>query len=315
MQPFPQPSTSYQHHPERHQQIYELTQQVSSCRALNKDQSLFEVPIRLRDGRSTTLRISLPPNFPQGRPSLNVTSVIAHGWVDVAGRLSFASLQNWSPAGSSLAAVVLEACAALSSGPASPQRPGVTSHPISSNSPGSSPTRQGASPPTKAPPVPRNLPELQALTAEELAALLVDDGKYRKLALDIMAKSQIEQVKAQARRQTAELAAANLAKEGTIAELRNQIAIIRSSEYAAAKEAFDDRLRRQQAVLAKLQPEALIAKLAKLAAAADEESERLYDSFIANELPLEGFMDSYIKLRTLYHERELKRQTAPTTVQ
>jgi hypothetical protein len=34
--------------------------------------SLFEVPVRMRDGRITNLRISLPPNFPAGRPGLAV---------------------------------------------------------------------------------------------------------------------------------------------------------------------------------------------------------------------------------------------------
>ena len=30
--------------------------------------SMFEAPLRIRDGRITNLRISLPPNFPTGRP-------------------------------------------------------------------------------------------------------------------------------------------------------------------------------------------------------------------------------------------------------
>ena len=36
--------------------------------------SMFEAPLRIRDGRITNLRISLPPNFPTGRPGLAVRS-------------------------------------------------------------------------------------------------------------------------------------------------------------------------------------------------------------------------------------------------
>jgi hypothetical protein len=51
-------------------------------------------------------------------------------------------------------------------------------------------------------------------------------------------------------------------------------AACRSSEYAAVKESFDEKYARQQAVLAQLQPSALIALLAKAAAAADADSDQ-----------------------------------------
>jgi ESCRT-I complex subunit VPS37 len=57
-----------------------------------------------------------------------------------------------------------------------------------------------------------------------------------------------------------ELAAANLAAGEEQVDKRNQMAIIRSSEYAPAKAAFDTKWRRQQAVLAKLSPEVLMRR-------------------------------------------------------
>jgi len=45
--------------------VAELRQQLPGVEALNRDASLFEVPMRLRDGRHTRLRISLPPGFPE----------------------------------------------------------------------------------------------------------------------------------------------------------------------------------------------------------------------------------------------------------
>ena len=59
------------------------------------------------------------------------------------------------------------------------------------------------------------------------------------------------------REQSRELAAANLARGEEQADIRNQQAIIRSSEYAPAKAAFDEKWGRQQGVLAKLSPEVL----------------------------------------------------------
>lgn len=85
--------------------------------------------MRMRDGRITNLRISLPPNFPQGRPALSVTHPIRHPWVDSAGRLSFPALDGWASGRSRIAAVVAEASTSLSGQPAradaspSPQRP------------------------------------------------------------------------------------------------------------------------------------------------------------------------------------------------
>ena len=49
----------------RQQQVAELRQQLPGVEALNRDVSLFEVPMRLRDGHNTRLRISLPPGFPE----------------------------------------------------------------------------------------------------------------------------------------------------------------------------------------------------------------------------------------------------------
>ncbi len=128
-------------HRRRQQQVAELRQQLPGVEALNRDASLFEVPMRLRDGRHTRLRISLPPGFPevssaavvlymfwrcstrlwptvsafpiaQARPGLSVTHPIRHPAVDPSGRVSSQGLQQWTPQ-SSLAAVVVETISLL----------------------------------------------------------------------------------------------------------------------------------------------------------------------------------------------------------
>ena len=88
----------------------------------------------------------------------------------------------------------------------------------------------------------------------------------------------------------------------------------RSSEYAAAKESFDQKYKRQQAVLRPLQPSVLIESLSKAAAKADEESDALYDRFSSGEVAVDGFVAQYVRARTLYHQRELKCQAAQQTL-
>lgn len=58
------------------------------------------------------------------------------------------------------------------------------------------------------------------------------------------------------------------------------VLLCRSSEYAAVKESFEEKYKRQQAVVKPLQPSSLIEALARAAAAADAESDHVYDNFL-----------------------------------
>lgn len=86
--------------------------------------------------------------------------------------------------------------------------------------------------------------------------------------------------------------------------------LCRSSEYAAAKEAFDAAYTRQEAILQKIKPQSLIAALATKAAAADEAAEKLQEDMLQKRVPLEGFTGPFIAQKKLFHQRELKQQAA-----
>ena len=238
-----------------------------------------------------------------------MTQPLRHPWVDTAGRLSWPALDAWSSNRSRLAALVAEATSSLSGQPA---------RSTPDNAASSSPMQE----------------ELAAMSAEQLSRLLASEEAYVAFVQQQAANAHIIQVKAQLRRGNAELARATLAKEALLGELRNQIAIIRSSEYAAVKESFDEKYARQQAVLAQLQPSALIALLAKAAAAADADSDQactvaafrdacmhaectyvqVYQRFLQGDLSVDAFVAPYVRARTLYHQRELKRQAAAQTL-
>lgn len=281
---------------ERRAHILDLISQLPDFRPTNRDQSVFEGPARLRDGRTTTLRVTLSPNFPQVRPHLGVSHPLQHQWVDQAGQLSCPGLTHWGPH-SRLSAVVQEALQGLSG----------QGTPSASSSRPASPMESS---PSKAATAPTDFPQLQTLSNDQLQELLFNKEAFLKLADSVIEDSQPMHVKKLLARGNMDLAQANLEREGEVGEIKNQIAIIRSSEYAAAKEAFDVAYTRQEAILQKIKPQALIEALGEKAAEADEAAEKLHEDMMQRNVPIEGFLGPFIAQKKLFHQRELKQQAA-----
>lgn len=331
---------------DRKQQVTETLIAISQCRALNADRSLLEVGILLRDGTTTSLRISLPPGFPRDRPAMAVTTPVRHPWVSPAtGRLQFPLLEQWGSYGTRLAAVVQEALKGLGgqptvlAGPAGPAAGSGAVHlgPLpsipsggfpspSSSASGSlepprteqqqqqqgSPLRRPSGP--ALPPVPHDFPQLRAMSDAQLLTTLCEEGAYKALLENVAASAHVTQVVDELRAGNRELAASNMGVEEALADIRNQMAIIRSTEWAPAKAAFDGLAARQAAVLAQLAPGVLIERLGAAAAAADEESALLAQQLEAGEIGLEAFAEQYVRARALFHQRDLKHQAAQATI-
>ncbi|KAI7840271.1 hypothetical protein COHA_006053 [Chlorella ohadii] len=312
---------------DRAQQINELVVAQQHCRPTNPDRSLLEVGVRLQDGTLTSLRISLPPGFPTDRPALSITSPVRHPWVDAVGRLNFPLLERWGAPNVRLAAVVADAFKGLGgtpapvpAKPASPARPPqAVQHPppsaqssgVSIGSASSGPASMSPAPSsssaaglqrTRVVPIPATFAEVAQMGEEELARTLADERAYNQLVVDKL------------KGETRELAAANLSKSEEQAEIRNQMAIIRSGEYAPAKAAFDDKWARQQAVLAKLSPDVLVHRLQDAAQEAAEEGERLQQQLAAGEISVEAFVERFVKAQATYHQRDLRLQAAQQTL-
>jgi hypothetical protein len=73
----------------------------------------------------------------------------------------------------------------------------------------------------------QDVPELRALSNEELVRLMTDKAAYDAFVRALAEGHPVCRLQAQLRSQNEELAMANLAKEGEIGEIKNQIAIIR----------------------------------------------------------------------------------------
>ena len=141
---------------------------------------------------------------------------------------------------------------------------------------------------------------------------------------------------------TARLASATLAREQELREVLNQVAVVRATELAPAAAAASSLRSRARVVAAAISPQALVEALRNGAAEADADSTRCYDAFLAaggergaavaaasspssspppagaaaaaGQRALESFLEEYVRLRSKFHERELKQQAAEQTL-
>ncbi|KAL4458438.1 hypothetical protein ABPG75_013303 [Micractinium tetrahymenae] len=173
----------------------------------------------------------------------------------------------------------------------------------------------GSAPGREQPPaIPTTFPEVAAMSNEELSRALSEPGAYQRLVQAAAQRLDLWQGVERLKGETRELAAANLARSEEQAGIRNQMAVVRASDYAPAKAAFDDKWARQQAVLAKLSPEVLMRRLQEATREAEEQGEQLLAQLGAGEVGLEAFVERYTRAQATYHQRDLKLQAAQQTL-
>ena len=93
-------------------------------------------------------------------------------------------------------------------------------------------------------------------------------------------------------------------------QVRNQLAVVKSSEYTLIKSRFDELYERQQRVLAALGGVVWREKLEEGVSAADSASAAVKADFLRGDLQLEEFVRQHVELRTQHHVLDLKRQAA-----
>jgi ESCRT-I complex subunit VPS37 len=231
-QPYPPPPLH------RRSQHVEALLRRYPAKPINPDRSVFDLPLELRGGKATALRISLPPHFPQERPTLSVLLPVVHPAVDSTGRLRTPGLSGWVYGTSQLADAVGEAIATLTSAVVDSRQPGTVPYPsgypsLPSGSGGSSSSQAGqpGSPTRMAAAAGGQLPDLSRLAPAQLATLMSDEDEYKKVLKGVVAGSQMAATLEDIRVKNRQLAASNLSQQGAIAEARNQLAVVRSSEY------------------------------------------------------------------------------------
>ncbi|GBF95927.1 hypothetical protein Rsub_08050 [Raphidocelis subcapitata] len=303
--------------PERGQHVDALLRRFPA-KPINPDRSVFDLPLELRGGKATALRISLPPHFPQERPVLAVLLPVVHPAVDGTGRLRTPALSGWVYGQSSLVDVVAEAVATLTSAVVDARQPGGPAG-AAAYPPGYPVPPGAAAPGTNSPThlssaaaaaAGGQLPDVGRLAPSQLATLLSDEEEYKKVLRGVVAGSQMAAALEDIRVKNRQLAASNLSQQGAIAEARNQLAVVRSSEYQAIRARFDELLARQAKVSKVLGGPLFRERLEDAVSEADAASAALGAAFLAGQLPLEQFLEQYVDARARHHALDLKRQAA-----
>lgn len=93
-------------------------------------------------------------------------------------------------------------------------------------------------------------------------------------------------------------------------QARNQLAVVRSSEYTLIKSRFDELYERQSKVVSTLGGVVWREKLEEAVSAADTASAAVANDFMSGDLLLEQFVRQHVELRTQHHVLDLKRQAA-----
>ncbi|XP_057852524.2 vacuolar protein-sorting-associated protein 37 homolog 1 isoform X3 [Cryptomeria japonica] len=153
----------------------------------------------------------------------------------------------------------------------------------------------------------------QPFCEDELRTYLTDKDAYNKILHSIGEVKHMGHLRDDLCMKTTQLARKNIENATQIAELKNQCAIIRTTELAVAEEKFSE-LEKQGQELASLSPVVLLEKLGDAANIIDEESENLQHLIMSGEIELSDFIQNYKKMRRVYHTRTLLRLAAMASI-
>jgi ESCRT-I complex subunit VPS37 len=148
---------------------------------------------------------------------------------------------------------------------------------------------------------------LEALPASALRNLILDDAAFAALLAEAAAASEAAALAEQLRASVVDAAQRNLRLAAEAADLRSQCAIVRATDFAPAKAAYDEAAARQAALLQRCAPAALLAALGAAAAEDDAAAEALEAQLLAGEVAPDAFLKQFRPLRRRYHMRQLKR--------
>lgn len=329
-------------------QVQALLRVYPDCRVVNPERTVFDLPFDLSSGRTTCLRVSLGPLFPQDPPVLSVLTPLVHPAVNPAGRVT-ARTTAWDyryPERSSLVSVVTDCIALLQDsgvassssslvrrfsntgmlGPGSLLFPNLPTGGAGQHTAGAAASqRPNGGPRPPAPPPPGHAPgpssvgsavgpsgvvDLESLPVSRLEELLSDQEAFKQYAQGWLARTPAARALADIKSRNAAIAQQNLDMQSAIDEVRTHVAIVRSGDYATMKTLFDDLYKRQEDVLAKMGPMVMLGRLRAETDQADQLSEELLDSFQGGSMTLEQLVEQYSAKREAFHVIDIKRQAA-----
>merc|ERR1712072_1316832 len=96
------------------------------------------------------------------------------------------------------------------------------------------------------------------------------------------------------------LAESSLEKQNQIADVKNQIAIIRSTEVLEVKNKYEELAKEHNSILSSINVNTLKEKLSDEAAKADEECDALSEKLSEKKISVEAFLEEFCKSKELY---------------
>mmetsp|Transcript_11897 Transcript_11897/g.30360 ORF Transcript_11897/g.30360 Transcript_11897/m.30360 type:complete len:307 (+) Transcript_11897:151-1071(+) len=293
------------------EQVTELLRKVPNISALDPNRRFFQVLIK----DNVALRINLPARYPDAAPVMTVTQPLHHPWVLSNGVVWSEEFQSLHYKFDSLALVRLVDMVLKALQPASvgtPWQKGVQ--------PLETPAGRAAAAPadasTKA--LSRDVQgtssedfkaDIEKLSVEELRALLTDKEAYATFLSSLKAMGGIEESIKEVISKNASLAQSNLEKQQQVAELKNQMAIIRSTEVPEVRDKYDKLAKEHNSILKNINTKTLREELSKAAEDMDQSSDLLAQQLVHKDISVDQFVQQYCLQRENFHRRTMVMQT------
>jgi ESCRT-I complex subunit VPS37 len=292
------------------EQITELVTKFKQAKVVDRKSGTITVPVTNRNVPGLALTLTLPKDYPKVAPLVSVVPAnVNHPWVqrDVPGRVWHDSFQKFYYQQDELALVKLVSVLldAFKAAGTSGQRP--SGHQQQHQQ------QPKANVSTPMPGIDVSFEDIKMdikkLSSEELVNLLTDKEAYAKYVANMKQLSNMGSSTKELVTKNQAVAESSQEKQSQIAELKNQIAIIRSTEVLEVKHKYEELAKEHNSILSSINVNTLKEKLSDAANEEYEASEDLSQKLMDKEISVEKFVDQYCKRRELYHKRTMVLQS------
>ncbi|KAI9922612.1 hypothetical protein PsorP6_000401 [Peronosclerospora sorghi] len=144
-----------------------------------------------------------------------------------------------------------------------------------------------------------------ACSLSELEKLNSDKRALKQFVNELSSVKEFTQLRDEVLRSNMGIAKTTLGYESELRELQALVKT-QQAELRAAQQAVAEKQARQQRIVARHRPDALLDQLSAAAKDADNESDEIASKFTHGEINVAQFIATYLPQRNLYHERSLK---------
>ncbi|KAJ0395494.1 hypothetical protein P43SY_002466 [Pythium insidiosum] len=254
-------------------------------RAKNHQQTTFEVPVTDTQRGQLLLILTLPTEFPMKPPHIQIT----------------AELRRHAAAGAS--------SAKQATPPPPPQQAYASQYQYPAMAATSQPPVPKPEQPklqrSQMPTIPSVFPELDELPFAQLETLSADRHALKAFVKKIHTVQEFTKLREDVMTGNMGIAEKTLSYEEKMRQLQAEVREL-SDTLRTSQQALAEKQMRQQRVVARHRPDALLEQLSAAAQDVDSTSDDIAHKFTHGEIDFQTFIAEYLPQRTLYHERTIK---------